>query len=134
MKSYENSVPRLAFGIAAVAMTAITIGVAIVMPAGMETDSQGPAMLAASKVIPSASTDVLTIASIDVVAVREPESSMIPCAPHPESQGRRPSKTIASASPGPHHATIQESPGSSVGAAFASIAGRSTVHGHARSC
>lgn len=135
MKSYENSVRRLAFGLAAVAMTAITIGVSIVMPARMDTDSPGPGMLAASKVSPSASTDVLTVASINVVAAREPESSMAPCAPHPaESQGRRPSKTIASALPGPHHATSQESPGSSVRPPLTSIAGRAPVHGHARSC
>jgi len=39
MHRYETSTPRVAFGIAAVAMTAITIGVLVVMPVRMEADS-----------------------------------------------------------------------------------------------
>ena len=39
MNHYEPLSPRVAFGIAAVAMTAITIGVSVVMPAKMDSDS-----------------------------------------------------------------------------------------------
>ena len=50
MSHYETSIPHVAFGIAAVAMTAITIGVSVVMPAKMESDNIDPRMVAASKV------------------------------------------------------------------------------------
>jgi hypothetical protein len=50
MNRYETLIPRVAWGIAAVAMTAITIGVSVVMPAKMDSDSHEPRMLAALKV------------------------------------------------------------------------------------
>jgi hypothetical protein len=76
MKRYELLIPRVAFGIAAVAMTAITIGVSLVMPAKMGSDSPEPRMPAALKVTASASTGA---ESVDVVAVHEPGSFMVPC-------------------------------------------------------
>ena len=76
MNRYQPLIPRVAFGIAAVAMTAITIGVALVMPAKMDSDSPEPRMLAALKVTASASTGA---ESIDVVAVHEAGGSMVPC-------------------------------------------------------
>ena len=78
MNHYEPSSPRVAFGITAVAMTAITIGVSVVMPAKMDSDSREPRVLAALKVTAPASTDVVAGAeSIDVVAVHE--SGAVPC-------------------------------------------------------
>ena len=80
MNRYETSIPRVACGIAAVAMTAITIGVSVVMPAKMDSDNREPRMLAGSKVTTPASTGVVTgSASIDVGAVREPALSTVPC-------------------------------------------------------
>ena len=80
MNRYETSIPRVAFGIAAVAMTGITIGVLVVIPAKMDFGSREARMLAASKVTTPASTGVVTGSeSIDVVAVREPASSTAPC-------------------------------------------------------
>ena len=76
MNRYEPLIPRVAFGIAAVAMTAITIGVSLVMPAKMDSDSREPRMLAALKVTASASTGA---ESIDVVAVHEAGAFMVPC-------------------------------------------------------
>ena len=35
MKSYEPSTPRAAFGLIAVSLTALTIGLAVVLPAGV---------------------------------------------------------------------------------------------------
>jgi hypothetical protein len=80
MNCYETSIPRVRFAIAAVAMTAITIGVSVVMPAKMDSDSREPRVLAASKVTTPASPSVVTgSASIYVVALREPGLSAVPC-------------------------------------------------------
>ena len=56
MNRYQPSSPRVAFGIAAIAMTVITIGVSVVMPARMDSDSREPRMLAALKVTAAAFT------------------------------------------------------------------------------
>ena len=76
MNRYEPLIPRVAFGIAAVAMTAITIGVSVVMPAKMDSDSPEPRMLAALNVTASAATGA---ESVDVVAVHDEGSFMVPC-------------------------------------------------------
>ena len=96
MNRYPSSVPRVASGIAAVAMTAITIGVAVIMPAKMESDSHEPLTVAASKVVTSpADTGVITgSGSINVVAVRVPRLSAVPCVsshrkPNPDNRVRR---------------------------------------------
>src|SRR5205814_6853739 len=60
MNSYQTLIPRVAFGIAAVAMTAITIGVSVVMPARMDSDSPEPRMLDALTVTAPASTGDVT--------------------------------------------------------------------------
>ena len=78
MSDHAIPVQRIAFALAAAAMTAITIGVAVVMPARM--DSAPDARWAASTVIPAGSVDgVSASARIDVVAVRESGSAMVPC-------------------------------------------------------
>ena len=80
MNRYEPLIPRVAFGIAAVAMTAITIGVSVLMPTKMDSDSREPRMLEALTVIAPASTgDVTGSASIDVVAVHRAGLSAVPC-------------------------------------------------------
>ena len=80
MNSYQTLIPRVAFGIAAVAMTAITIGVSVVMPARMDSDSPEPRMLDALTVTAPASTgDVIGSESIDVVAVHKAGLSAVPC-------------------------------------------------------
>ena len=80
MIRYQPLIPRVAFGIAAVAMTAITIGVSVIMPAKMDSDSREPRVLAALKVTAPASTGVVAGAeSIAVVAVHEAGWSTVPC-------------------------------------------------------
>ena len=80
MNRYQPLIPRVAFGIAAVAMTAITIGVSVVMPAKMDSDSPEPRMLEALTVTASASTgDVTGSEGIDVVAVHRAGLSTVPC-------------------------------------------------------
>jgi hypothetical protein len=93
---YEATIPYVAFGIAAVAMTAITFGVSVIMPAKMESDNLEPRMVAASKVTTPAVTGVITDpTSIDVAVLRAPELSAVPYALsqrnlNPEGGVRRP--------------------------------------------
>jgi hypothetical protein len=61
-------------------MTAITIGVSVVIPAKMDPDSREPRVLAALKVSARASTGVVTsFESMDVVAVYESGLPTAPC-------------------------------------------------------
>jgi hypothetical protein len=80
MNRYEPLIPRVAFGIAAVAMTAITIGVSVIMPAKMDRDSPEPRMLEALTVTaPASMGDVTGSESIDVVALHKAGLSAVPC-------------------------------------------------------
>ena len=80
MNRYQTPLPRVAFGLAAVAMTALTIGVTVVLPAKMDSNGDEPRVLAASKVTtPVAPGGVTRSASLNVVAVREPALSTVPC-------------------------------------------------------
>lgn len=73
MNRYENSIPRAACGIAAAAMTAMTIGLFVVAPAKIGSGNQQVRVLAATKtVIPSSSVAVISPLRIGVVAVHEP--------------------------------------------------------------
>ena len=84
MNRYKPSIPHAAFGITAIAMTAITIGLLVVLPAKMESGSQEARTLAASKVATLASTGVIAGSeSIDVVAVPEEGLSAVPCTSNP---------------------------------------------------
>jgi hypothetical protein len=92
MNRYQTLIPRVAFGIAAVAMTALTIAVSVVMPTKIDSDSAEPRLLEALTVTAPASTGEVTGSeSIDVVAVHEAGLSTVPCiSPHPD---RKPEKS-----------------------------------------
>jgi hypothetical protein len=75
--TYQPSVPRVALGIATVAMTVISLAVSVILPAQMDSGSREPRMLAASKAAAPASVGLATVSTIDVVAVREPVSSTV---------------------------------------------------------
>lgn len=80
MNRYQPLIPRVAFSIAAVAMTAITIGVSVIMPAKMDSDSREPRLLETLTVTAPASTgDVTGSESIDVVAAHKAGLSAVPC-------------------------------------------------------
>jgi len=82
MHRYETSTPRVAIGITAVAMTAMTIGILVVTPARIEAISHEPVRaLATSKVTTLASTSAVAGATIDVVAVDEPGLATGSCMP-----------------------------------------------------
>jgi len=80
MNRYQTPIPRVAFCLAAVAMTALTIGVTVILPAKMDSNGDEPRVLAASKVTtPVAPGGGTGSASLDVVAVREPALATVPC-------------------------------------------------------
>ena len=65
MKTYETRTPRAAFGLAAFAMTAITLAVAVVVPATLDSRSDDPGMLAAANVATPAAA-VIAAAAADL--------------------------------------------------------------------
>jgi hypothetical protein len=71
MDHYEPSIPRFAIGIAAVAMTAITIAVSVIAPAQFGMGGREPSTLAASPM------GVATIPGITVVSAREARVSTL---------------------------------------------------------
>lgn len=79
MTRYEPGAFHPAFGIAAVAMTAITIGVAVIVPARMDSGGRdGATLSAATAVRPALNEAAISPARIDVVAVREPKTAFEP--------------------------------------------------------
>ena len=79
--TYEPSSPRVALGIAGVAMTVITIAVSVILPAQMDSMGREPRVLVASTATPPASNGLVTGMRITVVAAREPSSSTVPVRP-----------------------------------------------------
>jgi hypothetical protein len=75
--TYEPSIPRVALGIAGVAMTVITIAVSVILPAQMDSMSREPRVLVASTATPPASSGLVTVTRITVVAARESGSSTV---------------------------------------------------------
>ena len=80
MKHYEFNVPRTAFGLAAVALTALTIGIAVIWPASANAERANAAMLAASDRSLALGATIVSdsqhFGRIDVVAVRQPRISV----------------------------------------------------------
>jgi hypothetical protein len=74
-RTYESAFPRVAFGLAGIAMTVITIAVSIIVPAKLDSGSGAPPVALASQATAPGSNGVYAIASITVVAAREPKSS-----------------------------------------------------------
>ena len=74
MNRYETSNPRAALSIAAVAMTAITLGLSVIVPAKVDYNRHELGALAASTAVAPASTEVdAAPLRIEVLGVRTPE-------------------------------------------------------------
>jgi hypothetical protein len=72
MKRYQASVPHVVIGMAAMAMTTVTLAMAVVLPAASDC---GYRTVAATKTTALAATEVaISPARIDVVATREATS------------------------------------------------------------
>ena len=91
MKRYDFPTPRLAFGIAAVALTALTLTVSLVIPANLEVAPDARSIVAtpvatpaATRAAPRAATEsdrtdmVVTTSRIEVVATRTPTTAATP--------------------------------------------------------
>jgi hypothetical protein len=73
MNPYQISAPRAALVIAAIALTALTIGVSVVAPVKMDPGSAEVPTLAAQKTVtPTPIEAVIDPARIEVIGVREP--------------------------------------------------------------
>jgi hypothetical protein len=74
MNRFESATPRVALAIAAVAMTVVTFGLLVVVPATIESGGQEVRTQAAAKVVTPAATEVVIISTrSDVVSIREME-------------------------------------------------------------
>ena len=74
MNSYEPNRPRTAIALAAAALTAITIGILVVVPAKFDNSQEAARMLAVAKARSAPPIEVaISPARINVVGIREPE-------------------------------------------------------------
>lgn len=78
MNRYQTSSPRKAFAIASVALTALTIGLAVIVPAKMQADPRDFRTVAAFTVTSPAPVEVMPDRlRIDVIGSREPEFAVV---------------------------------------------------------
>jgi hypothetical protein len=81
MKRYEPSTPRAALGLSAVAMTAITVGAMVVLPAKIESGSVHPYTLAVTDRAARASIEAAIVpAGVDILELLEHEDQVHPVA------------------------------------------------------
>ena len=79
MKRYDFPTPRLAFGLAAVALAALTLGAALAVPVSLEPARDAPPLLANAAADGSYRTEVIvTPTRIDVIAVRTSTTAVAP--------------------------------------------------------
>lgn len=72
MNRYDFPLPRVAFGAGAVAMTALTLAVAVVMPATLATGSQAARIVTAAEVAAPVDAGRLRL---EVVGTRAPRTA-----------------------------------------------------------
>jgi hypothetical protein len=77
MKHYEPTCPRVASGFAAAIMTALTIGVLVVLPSKMEPDSRAFALLEASSSASANPCAAVRLKCVDLPAIRDSASATI---------------------------------------------------------
>lgn len=75
--AYQPAIPRVALGIAGIALTMVTFAVSVILPAQTIPGSREPRVLEASESTPSAPKALVTLASITVVAARDPGAHAI---------------------------------------------------------
>jgi len=132
-RHYETGTPRVAVGFSAVAMTAITIGAMVVLPARMSVDSQEPVLakqesvLSATQVISEASASAVSYSVADYVAVHELAAPIAGCACDTNGESSGAGQDSAAQSGASQTMVAQRSPSASSRAA-----GGSSVRAHAR--
>jgi len=112
-RRFETGTPRVAVGVSAVVMTAITIGAMVVLPARMGVD-RAESVLAASKVINEASASAVSYSVADYLAVHELALTKDTCAcdAKPGSPDAPPASRPPS--PSPAASSVASGPGPSV--------------------
>jgi hypothetical protein len=79
MHRYDLSIPRIALGIAAAAMTALSIGVFVVAPASVEAAAHDTELAKSGKAT-LASIKAASDTAVNLVALHEEESQLVaPC-------------------------------------------------------
>jgi hypothetical protein len=79
MNRFQSSTPRVALGIAAVAMTVVTFGLLVVVPATIDSGSEDVRTQAAAKLVTPAAAEVVMIPTrIDLLGVRKTEMASAP--------------------------------------------------------
>ena len=78
MNGHETSMHRALFGIAAIAMSAITLGLTVVLPMGIHSDRHHAAQLAAAKAVRVPIDVAIIPARIDVAGECEQAMAMEP--------------------------------------------------------
>jgi hypothetical protein len=79
MNRFQSATPRVALGIAAVAMTVVTFCLLVVVPATIDSGGENVPTQAAAKLVTPAATEVAIIPTrIDVLGVRKTEMASAP--------------------------------------------------------
>jgi hypothetical protein len=78
MNRYSIAIPRAAFGLVAVAMTALTLAVGVVMPATLGSLAGDARVLAATEPAAARAETGPSRLRIDVVGVREQATAYVP--------------------------------------------------------
>lgn len=75
--TYEPAIRRVALGIVGIALTLVTFAISVILPAQTIAGNRESRVLEASASTPPAPKDLVTLASITVVAARDPGSRAI---------------------------------------------------------
>lgn len=79
MNNYQHQLPRIPLAIAAIAMTAVTLGSLVIWPSRMDPASQTFATMLNSSTRTAASIEVaISPSCIDVIGVREQKTAFEP--------------------------------------------------------
>ena len=70
MNRYQPDTPRFAFALAALALTALTISLAIVAPASLDSRNADAGTLAANRKAPTPTEVAIVPSRIDVIGIR----------------------------------------------------------------
>lgn len=92
MKRYKSKTPRMAIGLAAVAMTAMTFGVSVVVPAQLSAATEEIGNLAVAAPMTAAPIEVaIRPARIDIVAERDQRTAAFGALRQPSAKKAQPS-------------------------------------------
>jgi hypothetical protein len=80
MRRYEPSTPRVAFAVAAVAMSALSLGLTVVLPAEEDTSDEA-GNWATYRVVYTASAGVIDVADDEIDVADKPATTGVQCTP-----------------------------------------------------